>query len=96
MIKFLHKPAIHNFGEKWQSFRQNFRRKYFSNYNIGPLTRVRTSFRFHFFRSKSGLPDFSWYSIPKGENIPNNHKIYLKATTPPLPAYLLLVLLGKV
>jgi hypothetical protein len=28
----------------------------------------------------SGLPDFSWYSIPKrGKNIPNNHKIYQMA-----------------
>jgi hypothetical protein len=30
---------------------------------------------------KSGLPDFYWYNIPKrGENMPNNHEIYRKAT----------------
>jgi hypothetical protein len=27
----------------------------------------------------SGLPDFSWYYIPKRENIPNDHKIYQSA-----------------
>jgi hypothetical protein len=27
-----------------------------------------------------GLPDFSWYKIPKtGKNIPNGHKIYQMA-----------------
>jgi hypothetical protein len=28
----------------------------------------------------AGLPDFSWYNIPKREKIPNSHKIYQSAT----------------
>jgi hypothetical protein len=27
-----------------------------------------------------GLPDFSWYNIPKRGKIPNNHKIYQMGT----------------
>jgi hypothetical protein len=26
--------------------------------------------------SKAGLPDFSWYNLPKQEVVPNDHKIY--------------------
>jgi hypothetical protein len=46
---------------------------YFSEYEqsfSAPATKFGSGFA-------AGLPDFSWYDIPKrGKNIPNNYKIY--------------------
>jgi hypothetical protein len=37
----------------------------------------RLELSFLFLKDRSGLPDFSWYNIPKtGGNIPNYHKLY--------------------
>jgi hypothetical protein len=64
--------ALHNKHENAQNL-FFYPEKYF-NWKLGQIRFVKST-------QAPGLPDFSWYNIPKlGKNIQNDHKLYHMAT----------------